>query len=163
LARQPAPALVVAVPFDLAAVGATLGGEAVKARWSMAGRGDLTDLTWAPELDALVVLADKKDRLVIVRASGQIQGEVAVPGRQQEGVAFGPDGSLWIADDQDKCVLRIDGAVAAIQAALRPPAKQKAPAASLVGCNLLLESAVMMRRLPCVGLVLLAAAAAAAD
>lgn len=135
LAHQRAPAMVVALAFDLATAGATIGAESVTARWPLAGRGDITDLTFAPEVDRLLVLADKKDRLLVLGPDGHVQNDVAVPGRQQEGVAVGPDGALWLADDQDKCLLRIDGALAGLQALLHPPpAKpEKSPLPSLVG------------------------------
>jgi uncharacterized protein YjiK len=134
LAHQRAPAMVVVLSFDLASVGPLLGAESVTARWPLAGRGDITDLTFAPEVDRLLVLADKKDRLLVVGPEGQVQNEVAVPGRQQEGVAVGPDGALWLADDQEKCLLRIDGALAGLRALLHPPPKpEKSQLPSLVG------------------------------
>jgi len=120
LAHQRAPALVVAASFDLANVGDTLGAEAVTARWPVAGRGDLTDISWSSEMGRLLVLADKKDRLMLLSADGRVLGDIKVPGRQQEGVALGHDGALWIADDQDKCVLKIDGAQAVLESLLAP-------------------------------------------
>ena len=136
LVHQRAPALVVAVAFDLARVGDTIGADAVTARWPVAGRGDLTDVSWAAEMGRLLVLADKKDRVMFLTPDGQVQAEVAVPGRQQEGVALGPDGSLWLADDQDKSVLKIEGALAIIEKQLAPdpasPPPRSSPA-SLVG------------------------------
>jgi uncharacterized protein YjiK len=134
LVHQRAPALVVTATFDLAHV-ESLGAEAVVARWPVAGRGDLTDITWAPELGRLLVLADKKDRLLVLGPEGQVQGDVKLPGRQQEGVALGPDGSLWVADDQDKCVVKIDGALAVLEKLVTPephPAPRSSPA-PLVG------------------------------
>jgi uncharacterized protein YjiK len=135
LAHQRAPAMVVVLTLDLARVGAVLGAEAVSGRWPLAGRGDVTDLTYAGEIDRLLVLADKKDLLLVIGPDGHVQAEVAVPGRQQEGVAVGPDGALWLADDQDKCLLRIDDALAGLQALLHPPATkpERSPLPSLVG------------------------------
>jgi uncharacterized protein YjiK len=133
LAHQRAPAMVVALAFDLAAVGASLDPAAVSARWPLPGRGDVTDLTYASELDRLLVLTDKKDRLLVLGPDGHVQAEVAVPGRQQEGVAIGPDGSLWLADDQEKCLLRIDGALAGLHALLHPAKPEKSSLPSLVG------------------------------
>jgi hypothetical protein len=128
LVHQRAPALVVAVTFDLAHVGETLGADAVTARWPLAGRGDLTDVSWSSEMGRLLVLADKKDRLVLLSPDGRVLGDLKVPGRQQEGIALGPDGSLWIADDQDKCVLKIDGAQAVLDALLgAAPAPPSSP------------------------------------
>jgi uncharacterized protein YjiK len=135
LAHQRAPALVVAVAFDLSRVGDTIGADAVTARWPLAGHGDLTDVSWSPELGRLLVLADKKDRLLLVSPDGRVQGDIKVPGRQQEGVALGPDGSLWLADDQDKCVVRIDGALAVLEKLLQPapPPSPRPSPVSLVG------------------------------
>jgi uncharacterized protein YjiK len=120
LVHQRAPALVVAVSFELVPAAGTLGSSAVTARWPLAGRGDLTDVTWSPELGRLLVLADKKDRLLVVSPEGAVQADVRLPGRQQEGVALGPDGSLWLADDQDKCVLKIDGALSVLEGLVLP-------------------------------------------
>ena len=61
----------------------------------------------------------------MIGPDGHVQAEVAVPGRQQEGVAVGPDGALWLADDQDKCLLRIDDALAGLQALLHPSARSR--------------------------------------
>jgi hypothetical protein len=134
LAHQRAPALVVVARFDLSAVGDTLGADAITARWPVGGRGDLTDISWSGEMGRLLVLADKKDRLVIMSAEGRLLGEVKLPGRQQEGVALAPDGSLWLADDQDKSILKIDGAQAVLEKLLAPDAvPQRSPADPLVG------------------------------
>ena len=130
LVHQRAPALVVAASFDLAHVGDTFGAEAVTARWPVAGRGDLTDISWSSEMGRLLILADKKDRLMLVSTDGRVLGDIKLPGRQQEGIALGPDGTLWIADDQDKCVLRIDGAQAVLERLLDPapaPAPRSSP------------------------------------
>jgi uncharacterized protein YjiK len=135
LVHQRAPALVVSATFDLAHVGDSIGAEAVTARWPLAGRGDLTDATWSTDLRRLLVLADKKDRVLVLSADGHVEADVKVPGFQQEGIALGPDGSLWLADDQDKCVLRIDGALPVLEQPLRPspsPSPRSSPA-SLVG------------------------------
>ena len=135
LVHQRAPALLVAATFDLAHVGNTIGADAVTSRWLLAGRGDLTDVTWSTEMGRLLVLADKKDRLLLLTPDGRVQGDVKLPGRQQEGVALGPDGSLWLADDQDKCVVRIDGALPILERLLRPesaPTPRSSPA-PLVG------------------------------
>lgn len=135
LVHQRAPAMVVKAAFDLSRVIGTLGADAVTARWPLAGRGDLTDVTWAHELGRLLVLADKKDRLLVLSPDGHVQADFKVPGRQQEGLALGPDGSLWLADDQDKSVLRIDGALAVVERLLKPeaPAPSASPPPSLVG------------------------------
>ena len=134
LVHQRAPALVVTASFDLAHV-ETLGAASVTARWPLAGRGDLTDITWAPELARLLVLADKKDRLLVLGPEGQVQGDLKLPGRQQEGLSLGPDGSLWLADDQDKAVLKIDGALPVLERVVNPgpPPTPRSTPAPLVG------------------------------
>jgi uncharacterized protein YjiK len=137
LLHQRAPALMVVASFDLGRIGETLGAEAVTARWPMAGRGDLTDVSFTTDLGGrLLVLADKKDRLVVLEPdAGQVVAELKVPGRQQEGVSLGPDGALWLADDQDKSVLRIDGALGLIEGLLLPRPSPSPPSSppSLVG------------------------------
>jgi hypothetical protein len=135
LVHQRAPALVVAATFDLTHIGDTLGPEAVTARWPLAGRGDLTDVSWSSDLGRLLILADKKDRLVLMSPDGRVLGDIKVPGRQQEGIALGPDGALWIADDQDKCVLKIDGAQAVLEslAAPAPAPSHRSSPVPLVG------------------------------
>jgi hypothetical protein len=38
-----------------------------------------------------------------------------VPGNQQEGIAVDAEGNLWIADDKDKAVLKLEGGLATLQ------------------------------------------------
>ena len=96
-----------------------LGAEAVISRWSLSYE-DLTGITWAEPLGRLLVLADAKDRLLVIRPDdGAVELEVPIPGRQQEGLAVDAAGGLWIADDLDKSVLRITDALSRLKASLQ--------------------------------------------
>ncbi len=66
----------------------------------------------------------------MLRDDGTKEAEIAVPGRQQEGLAFDDSGTLWIADDREKCLLKIEGALAAIEAHLRSLRRTPAPTAA---------------------------------
>ncbi len=66
----------------------------------MANREDLTAVTYDPSLNRLFVIADSKDRLVMLGLSGEEEAEIVLPGVQQEGLSFDPQGNLWIADDR---------------------------------------------------------------
>ncbi len=78
---------------------------------------DLTAITWSEALDRLLVIADAKDRILVVRADdGAVEAEVPIPGRQQEGLTLDAAGGLWIADDLDKSLLRLKDAAAKLLA-----------------------------------------------
>jgi uncharacterized protein YjiK len=119
LAHQRSPAMVVALAFDPAHPPETLGPEAVRGRWRVPGFGDLTAVTWSPDLQRLLLAADRRDRLLVLSPDGALEAEVPLPGEQQEGLAIDSDGTLWVADDQDRSVLRLGGAVATLDALLR--------------------------------------------
>jgi streptogramin lyase len=53
---------------------------------------------------------------------GSVESEIPLPGQQQEGIAVDPAGNLWVADDQDKSLLKMDAAVPAMEKFLRDPA-----------------------------------------
>jgi hypothetical protein len=78
----------------------------------------------------LLVLADAKDRLLVIRPDdGAVESELPIPGQQQEGLAIDGSGALWIADDLDKSLLRIKDAVTRMQNQLRgAPDETPAPA-----------------------------------
>jgi hypothetical protein len=67
----------------------------------------------------------------VLREDGTVEAEIPLPGQQQEGVALDPAGNLWIADDQDKSLLKMDGALPAIQKYLTDPAAFEDPLARL--------------------------------
>lgn len=114
--HQRAPAMVIALQFDPAGPPRRLGAESVLSRWSLSYE-DLTGITWAPSLGRLLVLADAKDRLLVIRPDdGAVELEVPIPGRQQEGLTIDAAGGFWIADDLDKSVLHIKDGLAALQA-----------------------------------------------
>lgn len=119
LAHQRAPAMVVALDFDLQRAPEVLGSEGVHGRWRVPGFTDLTAVTWSAELGRLMVVADKRDRLLLLRADGAVEAEVPLPGEQQEGLAVDADGTLWVADDQNRAVLVFEGAVGALDGVLR--------------------------------------------
>jgi uncharacterized protein YjiK len=106
LAHQRTPAMVVAVSFDVMTPPATLGAEAASGRWPIDSE-DLTAVIWSEEMGRLLVLADADDTLLVLSEEGRIRGRLKVPGEQQEGIAVGADGTLWIADDKDKSLLKI--------------------------------------------------------
>lgn len=117
LTHQRAPALVVVIAFDPAASPGTLGAAAVVDRWRLDGFEDLTAATWVPSLDRLLVIADARDRVLVVRPDGTIDAQVVLPGLQQEGLALDGRGDLWVADDRGG-LLRFPGALAGLKAGL---------------------------------------------
>jgi len=121
LTHQRSPSLVVALKFDPMGPARRLTGDDVVSRWPLTYEG-LTAITWAEPLGRLLVIADEKDRLLVIRPEdGAVESEIPIPGRQQEGVALDPSGGLWIADDLDKCVLHIKDALSGLQAQLHAP------------------------------------------
>jgi uncharacterized protein YjiK len=118
VAHQRMPSTVVVIAFDTQAPEKLLTAEAVLDRFKLEGFKDLTAATWVPGLDRLLVIADEKDRLLVVRPDGTLAAEVALPGIQQEGLCFDAAGNLWVADDRGG-LLRFDGALSALAAHLR--------------------------------------------
>jgi uncharacterized protein YjiK len=126
LTHQRSPAMVIALQLDPAAPARRLGAEAVLSRWSLSYE-DLTAITWAAPLNRLLVLADAKDRILVIRPDdGAVELEVPMPGRQQEGLTLDGVGGLWIADDLDKSVLRIKNGLSGLQAGLQRGAEEAA-------------------------------------
>ena len=115
LTHQRAPSMVIGLVFDPSAPVRRLGADTVVSRWSLSYE-DLTAVAWAEPLGRLLVLADAKDRLLVIRPEdGAVESELPIPGRQQEGLALDGSGALWIADDLDKSLLRIKDAVTKMQ------------------------------------------------
>ncbi len=110
LAHQRSPAMLVAIAFDLGNHEKTIGADAVRGRYKFEGFKDLTAVSYIRELDRLLVIADHKDRLLVVKTDGKLEDEIVLPGLQQEGIALDSAGNLWIADDQGG-LLRFDGAL----------------------------------------------------
>lgn len=131
LVHQRDPAMLIALTIDVTAHGATVGADAVQARWPLTGHGDLTAVTFVPALERLLIVADKVDELMVVRLDGTLEAQIPLPGQQQEGVALDPAGNLWIADDQDKSLLKMDVALPAIQKFLENPASFEDPLTGL--------------------------------
>jgi uncharacterized protein YjiK len=114
LTHQHAPALLLALAFDPAKA-TTVGGDTVLGRWPLGSHGDLTAVTWVPALERLLVIAEKDDQLLVVGTDGTLERELTLPGDQQEGIALDAQGTLWVADDKDKSLLRFENALEALQ------------------------------------------------
>ncbi|MBX7185311.1 MAG: SdiA-regulated domain-containing protein [Vicinamibacteria bacterium] len=100
LVHQRKPAMLVALAFDPLQAAGTLGAESLVSRTEVPNRDDLTAVTYEASLDRLFVIADSKDRLAMLKVTGEEQAEIVLPGVQQEGLSFDAQGNLWIADDQ---------------------------------------------------------------
>jgi uncharacterized protein YjiK len=120
LAHQRSPAMVVAVAFDPETTADRLGEWAVVRRWRHRGYKDFTAVIYVSAIDRLLVLTDSKDRLAVVRPEeAELEADIALAGRQQEGICFDGDGDLWVADEKSG-LLRFRGALAAVSRALSP-------------------------------------------
>jgi len=117
LVHQRKPARLVTLAFDPAGGVRTLGASDVVARHPLKPYDDLTAVTWSEPLRRLLVIAESADRLLVVTPDGAIDVDEALPGGQQEGLALGPDGALWVADERQG-LLRFPGAESALGAAL---------------------------------------------
>jgi uncharacterized protein YjiK len=131
LVHQRDPAMIVSITLDVSGGGGSVGSGAVLERWPITGHGDLTAATFMPRLQELLVMADKEDQLLVLRLDGTLASTIPVPGTQQEGIAFDPSGSLWVADDQDKSLLWMDGALDAIDRFQKDPASFADPLTEL--------------------------------
>ncbi len=129
LTHQRNPALLVSFVFDPASAPGPLPQESLVHRFPIDGK-DLTAVTYVPSLDRVLVLSDVRDRLLVLRDDGTEEADIAVPGTQQEGLALDDAGTLWIADDREQCLLKIEGGLAAIEAHLRALRGDSATAAS---------------------------------
>jgi uncharacterized protein YjiK len=129
LAHQRTPATVVALAFDPATAPSRLGAESVVARWPQSNFEDLTAVTYVPSLDRVLVIADGVDKVLVLGPDGSVEAELPLPGQQQEGLAFDGTGTMWVADDQDKSLLRIPGGLAALEAQLKAGASPSGPTA----------------------------------
>ena len=123
LVHQRSPALMVALAFDPIGPAGSLGAEAVIRRSKVGDREDLTAVTYEATLDRLFVIADSKDRIAMIGASGEEESEIVLPGVQQEGLTFDSTGNLWIADDRAG-LLRFPGARQRIGAEMKASTPQ---------------------------------------
>lgn len=121
LVHQRKPARLVAIAFDPTAAPRTIGAADVVQRSGMKKWEDLAAVAWCEPLSRLLVVAESRDRLLVVTLEGAIEADFGLPGGQQEGLAVTPDGALWIADERQG-VLRVDGAVDWLRLALAGPA-----------------------------------------
>lgn len=113
LTHQRSPSVVVAIAFDLQKHEKTIDGDAVVGRFRIEGFRDLTAVTYAPTLQRLLVVADHKDRILVLKLDGTLEDEIVLPGLRQEGIALDDAGNLWIADDRGG-LLRFPSALAAL-------------------------------------------------
>ena len=61
----------------------------------------LSDVVFAPSLDALVVISSaRKVALLYDPSAGNVLGQFKLPGKKPEGVTFLPDGELLVVDDE---------------------------------------------------------------
>jgi uncharacterized protein YjiK len=121
LTHQREPAAVVAIAFNLNRPAGALGADVVKGRWELSGYEDLTAITYVAEMDRLLVLSDAQDVIIVLRTDGTVERDVAVPGDQQEGLAVDGEGNVWIADDKDKSVLKLEGGLDTLRSEGQPP------------------------------------------
>jgi uncharacterized protein YjiK len=117
IAHQSKPARLVALAFDPAGAARTLGEGDVLARHALKPHEDLTAVTWSDPLRRLLVVAEHADRLFVVSLDGAIEGDLTLPGGQQEGLALDPEGTLWVADER-LGLFRLPGALPVLRAAL---------------------------------------------
>jgi uncharacterized protein YjiK len=113
IVHQRKPARLVALTFDPTGGQRTIGAADVVARYALKPYEDLTAVTWSEPLGRLLVIAESDDRLLLVSPAGTITGSWPLPGARQEGLAFDPQGGLWIADDLQG-LFKIPGALAAL-------------------------------------------------
>jgi uncharacterized protein YjiK len=117
LVHQRKPARLVTLSFDPAGPARTLGAPDVLSRHPLKPYEDLTAVAWSERLARLLVIAERADRLLVVSPDGAIDADEPLPGGQQEGLALGPGGALWVADEK-RGLLRFPGAIDALDAAL---------------------------------------------
>lgn len=60
---------------------------------------DLAGLYYDAAADLLYVVSDDTDQLIYLTRTGEVVAIYALPGDGQEGIAIGPDGMLYIAED----------------------------------------------------------------
>jgi uncharacterized protein YjiK len=116
LVHQRKPARLVSLSFDPTGPVRPIGAADVNGRHALKPYEDLTAVVWSDALAGLLVIAESEDRLLLVSPAGSIRASWTLPGDRQEGLAIGPDGSLWIADDRQG-LFKIPGALEALQRA----------------------------------------------
>jgi len=114
LVHQRKPARLVSLSFDPTGAARPIGATDVNARHALKPYEDLTAVVWSEALASLLVVAESEDRLLLVSPAGSIRASWTLPGDRQEGLAFAPDGAIWIADDRQG-LFKIPGALDALQ------------------------------------------------
>jgi uncharacterized protein YjiK len=117
LVHQRKPARLVTLSFDPLGAPRTLGASDALSRHALKPYDDLTAVTWSESLGRLLVIAESADRLLVVSPDGAIDVDEPLAGGKQEGLTVGPDGALYVADEQ-RGLLRFAGATDALAAAL---------------------------------------------
>ena len=74
----------------------------------------LSDGTYEPALDALVVVSADEKQALVVGLDGAVRSRFDLPGKKPEGLAFLPNGDMLVVDDAGG-VWRVRGALAATQ------------------------------------------------
>jgi uncharacterized protein YjiK len=115
LVNQRSPEMVVAIAFDPAAPAGDLHPEIV-GRFRIAEK-NVKAATYVADIDRLLVLSDRRG-LVVLTPGGEVERELKLPAGQLEGMCLDAAGRLWVADDRGKSLLRFDGALAALRAAI---------------------------------------------
>lgn len=111
LVHQRFPEMIVGVTFDPEAPSGPLRPTVVS-RWRISEK-NVKAAVWSHQADRLLVLSARKG-LVVLKGDGQSVLEVPLGGQQPEGLCLDRRGDLWVADDQDKALLRYEGALATL-------------------------------------------------
>jgi uncharacterized protein YjiK len=116
LVHQRKPARLVSLSFDPTGAVRPISAADVNGRHALKPYEDLTAVAWSEALASLLVVAESEDRLLLVSPAGSVRASWTLPGDRQEGLALGPDGAVWIADDSQG-LFKIPGALEALQRA----------------------------------------------
>ena len=149
LAHQRAPAMVVALAFDLARVGARCWARRPSrpaGRWPDAATS--RTITYAAEIDRLLVLADKKDLLLVIRPgrprAGRGRGAGPAAGRRRASVPTARCG--WRTTRTSACS-SIDGALrGACESAAGTGRRATTPRSSPASARRLIAALATLRR-----------------
>jgi uncharacterized protein YjiK len=124
LARQRAPSAMVGFAFDPATAPAGPLAPRVVSRWPLS-KSNLKSAFFVTAIQRFLVLSKKG--LTIVRVDGRTEGTLEIPAEQPEGVCLDDEGTMWIADDRGRALLRFPGALAALEKRVGGKAGGKPP------------------------------------
>jgi uncharacterized protein YjiK len=94
------------IVFEVEITGSASEPKAKIVRYFALGITDLSGIYYDPSSRQLLIISDDNDLLMRVNLSGQISQTYPLPGDQQEGIAVDKDGSLYIAQDSEKGLLK---------------------------------------------------------